>query len=84
MIEEARARTRSTKTVSRIFCFLYSAVMFNAWVMINAMLCAVSEPVKKTGKRMTQTQLQIWIVAVLVRHEPGYKTPPDIGSPYPY
>ena len=41
MMEEARARTRSTKTASRIFCFLYSAVMFNAWVRINAMLCRV-------------------------------------------
>ena len=41
MMEEARARTRSTKTVSRIFCFLYSVVMFNAWVRINAMLCCV-------------------------------------------
>ena len=41
MMEEARARTRSTKTVSRIFCFLYSVTMFNAWVRINAMLCRV-------------------------------------------
>ena len=41
MTGEARARTRSTKTVSRIFCFLYSAVMFNARVRINAMLCRV-------------------------------------------
>ena len=83
MIEETRARTRSTKTVSRIFCFLYYMVMFNAWVMISA-CSAVSEPVKKTGKRMTQTQLQIWIVAVPVRHESNFKTPPDIGSLYPY
>ena len=52
MIEKMRARTRSTKTVSRIFCFLYSVVMFNAWVMINAMLSAMSKPVEKTRKRM--------------------------------
>ena len=74
MIEETRARTRSTKTVFRIFCFLYFVVMFDAWVMINAMLCAVSKPDRKTRKRMTQTQLQIWIIAVPVRHEPGSKT----------
>ena len=84
MIEEMRARTRSTKTVSRIFCFLYSVVMFNAWVMINAMLSAVSKPVKKTRKRMTQTQLRIEIMTVLARHEPDSKTPPDVGSLYPY
>ena len=84
MIEEMRARTRSTKTVSRIFCFLYSVVMFNAWVMINAMLSAVSKPVKKTRKRITQTQLRIEIMAVLARHEPDSKTPPGIGSLYPY
>ena len=41
MIEETRARTRSTKTVSRIFCFLYYMVMFNARVMISAVLCRV-------------------------------------------
>ena len=41
MIEKMRARTRSTKTVSRIFCFLYSVAMFNAWMRINAMLCRV-------------------------------------------
>ena len=57
-IEKMRARTRSSNTVSRIFCFLYSVVMFNAWVMINAMLSAVSKPVEKTRKRMTQTQLK--------------------------
>ena len=74
MIEETRARTRSTKTVFRIFCFLYFVVMFDAWVMINAVLCAVSKPDRKTRKRMTQTQLQIWIIAVPVRHEPGSKT----------
>ena len=74
MIEKMRARTRSTKTVFRIFCFLYFVVMFDAWVMINAMLSAVSKPDRKTRKRMTQTQLQIWIIAVPVRHEPGSKT----------
>ena len=83
MIEKMRARTRSTNTVSRIFCFLYSVVMFNAWVMINAMLSAVSKPVEKTRKRMTQTQLRIEIIAVLARHEPSSKTPPDIRSLYP-
>ena len=41
MIEETRARTRSTKTVSRIFYFLYYMVMFNARVMISAVLCRV-------------------------------------------
>ena len=84
MIEKMRACTRSTKTVFRIFCFLYSVVMFNAWVMINTMLSAVSKPDRKTRKRMTQTQLRIEIIAVLVRHEPSSKMPPDIGSLYPY
>ena len=84
MIEKMMACTRSTKTVFRIFCFLYSVVMFNAWVMINAMLSAVSKPDRKTRKRMTQTQLRIEIIAVLVRHEPSSKMPPDIGSLYPY
>ena len=80
MIEEMRARTRSNKAVSRIFCFLYSVVMFNAWVMINAMMSATSKQTGKNTKRMTQTHLRIEIITVLARHEPRYKTPPDIGS----
>ena len=84
MIEKISTCRHSTKTVSRIFCFLYSEAIFNSWVMINAMLSAVSKPVKKTKKRMTQTQLRIKIIAVLVRYEPSSKALPVIGSLYPY
>ena len=84
MIEEMRARTRSTNAVSRIFCFLYSVVMFNAWMMINAMMSATSKQAGKNAKRMRQTHLRIEIITVLARHEPRYKTPPDIGSLCPY
>ena len=84
MIEKIRVCARITKTVSRIFCFLYSEVIFNSWMMINAMLSAVYKSVEKTRKRMTQTQLRIKIIAVLVRYEPISKTPHGIGSLYPY
>ena len=82
MIEKTRGR--STKTVSRIVCFLYSEVIFNSWVMINTMLSVVYKSVEKTRKRMTQTQLRIKIIAVLVRYEPSSKALPVIGSLYPY
>ena len=38
---------------------------------------------QSTRNRMIQTQLQAKIMAVPVLHEPHFKTPPDIGSPYP-
>ena len=77
---EEMAGANRNNAVSRIFCFLYSVVMFNAWVMINAMMSATSKQAGKNAKHMTQTHLRIEIITVLARHEPRYKTPPDIGS----
>ena len=83
MIEKMRARTRSTNTVSRIFCFLYSAVMLNAWVMINAMLCRVQtcQKDKKTHDPDAAANRDN-SSACPARAE--LQMPPDIGSPYPY
>ncbi len=38
MIESTRPRTRSTNMASREFCFLYAIIVFNAWVMANALI----------------------------------------------
>ena len=53
MIENMRAKTCSKHTAARIFCFLYSVVMFNAWVTINMLLSATSRQAGK--RRVTQT-----------------------------
>ena len=40
MVENARAKTSSVKKPARIFCFLYSLMLFNAWILANAALAA--------------------------------------------
>ena len=37
-IEAMRAKTRSRNTGARLFCFIYSLMLFNAWIMIRALL----------------------------------------------
>ena len=43
MLEAMRPRTRSQNIAARNFCFLYAVVMFNAWVLANAMLADCSD-----------------------------------------
>ena len=82
MIENMRAKTCSKNTAARIFCFLYSVVMFNAWVTINMLLSATS---KQAGKRrVTQTRLKVNLTFVLARHGPDPREPPDPGYLSPY
>ena len=40
MVENARAKTSSVKRLARIFCFLYSLMLLNAWILANAALAA--------------------------------------------
>ena len=42
MIENMRAKTCSKHTAARMFCFLYSVVMFNAWAVVNMLLSVTS------------------------------------------
>ena len=77
MIENMRAKTCSKHTAARIFCFLYSVVMFNAWVTINMLMSATSKPAGKGKRRMTQTQLKVNLTFVLARHGPDPGEPPD-------
>ena len=43
MLEAMKPRTRSRNIAARNFCFLYAVVMFNAWVLVNAMLADCSD-----------------------------------------
>ena len=45
MVENERVRTRSRNVTFRAFCFLYSLVLFNAWVIANAEIsCSPAGP----------------------------------------
>ena len=77
MIENVRARTCSKHTAARIFCFLYSVVMFNALVTINMLQSATFKPAGADKRRMTQTRLKIHLAFVLARHQPHPGELPD-------
>lgn len=38
MIEAIRVWTRSTKIYARVFCFAFTLLLYNVWVMLNALL----------------------------------------------
>ena len=70
MIEKQRVRTRSRLPAARLMCFLYSIMVYNMWVIINALATCVRD-------RITQTDLTArvvdWIRLVTMKGKP----PPD-------
>ena len=79
MVENARVRTRSRGVTVRTLCFLYSLVLFNAWVLANAEL--TSNPLTLGGvySRVAQTDMKvIMLMEVLPWSMDGGK--PPLGS----
>ena len=79
MLEAMRPRTRSRNIAARNFCFLYAVVMFNAWVLANAMLADCSDHTKTA---ITQTHfkfmMEIMLLSlIIIPPEP----PPDPVAP---
>ena len=77
MIENMRAKMCGKHTAARIFCFLYSVVMFNTWVAINMLLSTTPKPAGASKRRMMQTQLKVNLTFVLTQHGPDPGEPPD-------
>lgn len=50
-IESIRLKTRSKNSAARLFCFVYTALMYNSWVLANAELI-------RSGLYMTQKMFQ--------------------------
>ncbi len=76
MIENQRVRTRSTSSTARLFCFLYSAILYNVWVLANAELTR-NPGMSGGGVYLTMRQIDITAVFLLmvlprdsVRHKP--------------
>ena len=52
MVENMRAKTRSRDAGARLLCFLYSLMLFNGWVIINALMqYRLAE--RRNGKKIT-------------------------------
>ena len=73
VVENARAKTSSSGRPARLFCFLYSLVLFNAWVLVNAQLACFLQ-LRGTALPITQLYLKI---AVLITIYQKNKIPPE-------
>jgi len=79
MIENARAGTHNKSPIVRLLCFMFSAVVYNTWVVANAMLAQLHN-VLAEEPLITQQQLKdaLLFLAVLVDHRQVSK-PPSSG-----
>ena len=81
MVEDIRSKTRSRNSAARTFCFMYSLLFYNAWVMINILfallygLLHLTNPVITQG--MLKTALKRKINETIILPEP----PPDVIWP---
>ena len=73
VVENARAKTSSSGRPARLFCFLYSLVLFNAWVLVDAQLACFLQ-LRGTALPITQLYLKI---AVLITIYQKNKIPPE-------
>ena len=82
MLEAMRPRTRSRNIAARNFCFLYAVVMFNAWVLANAMLAICRVWWNRANTAITQTHFKFMMecrlfLLSIIPPEP----PPDPVAP---
>ena len=61
MVENMRAKTRSRDAGARLLCFMYSLMLFNGWVMINA-LEQYRLADLRSGKKITQNTLKFMLL----------------------
>ena len=73
VVENARAKTSSSGRPARLFCFLYSLVLFNAWVLVNAQLACF---LQLRGTALPITQLYLKIAALITIYQKN-KIPPE-------
>ena len=78
MVENARAKTSSVKKPARIFCFLYSLMLFNAWILANAALAAFLK-LREDAIPISQLHARITILMAIFRNAIPPEPPPDPG-----
>ena len=81
LVENARAKSFGSNRPARLFCFLYSLTLFNAWALVNAQLASFLE---LRGGVLPVTQLYMKIATLIaiyqnitIQPEP----PPDPVAP---
>ena len=81
LVENARAKSFGSNRPARLFCFLYSLTLFNAWALVNAQLASF---LKMRGGVLPVTQPYMKIATpiaiyrnIAIQPEP----PPDPVAP---
>ena len=74
-IEAMKAKTRSRNTGARLFCFVYSLMLFNAWIMIRALVEGRSDLDGAGCPEVTQLVLKYMLQALVDGACPG--SPPN-------
>ena len=62
LVENAKAKSFGSSRPARLFCFLYSLMLFNAWVLVNAQLAGF---LRLRGGVLPVTQLYMKIVTLM-------------------
>ena len=67
----------------RPFCFLYSLLLFNAWILANAELTCNPRMLGGTYSRITQTDMKVIILVAVLSWYMERRRPPDLPVPVP-
>ena len=76
MVENARAKTSSTKRPARVFCFLYSLMLFSAWILANAALAALLK-LREDAIPVSHLHARIAILMGIFKNSILPEPPPD-------
>ena len=76
MVENARAKTSSVNGPARVFCFLYSLMLFNAWILANAALAAFLK-LREDAIPVSQLHARIAILMAIFKNAIPPESPPD-------
>ena len=77
-VEAMRAKTRSRRLGARLFCFVYSLLVFNMWVVARALLSASGLLLARRKRTITQLAFKEILRALADGTGPG---PPPGGTP---
>ncbi|MXX21290.1 MAG: transposase [Cenarchaeum sp. SB0665_bin_23] len=71
MLESMRAKTRSRKVGARLFCFLYSLMMFNNWMMIKILMLSMTKYISRHKSTITQLAFKQMLRSITDDAGPG-------------
>lgn len=77
MIQDTRARTHSKNYAARLLYFAYSAVMFNVWVMANAVLAYITM-IHQEDPLITQQHLKHMLLFYVLDDKIVPEPPPQV------